>query len=247
MRGILFILFFACIAEFKAQIIPDYETDGSDLNVLYRNEQSFSVYAHTRGYGAFYRRSKHVTGKIKSFLEVDASTLKHPKEIKLNGTDVERKRYVYGKLNSVAWLRASVGKQHVIAGKADRKAVEVRYAYSLGGGIAIAKPYYYTTVTRDESNLNKFRKFNSETFTQDSVIGRAPFAYGLTELSVYPCVIGKFNLSFEYAPYSNLVKAIETGVSVNYFPIGLPMMARNPAENLIVNIHLGFVFGKRWY
>lgn len=234
-------------ADLSAQIVPDYEKDGSDLNVLYRNEQTFEIYAHTRGYGALYRRAKHITGKTKSFLEVDLSTLKHPKEIKLTGSDVERKRYVYGKLNNVMLLKASVGKQHVIAGKADKKAVEVRYSYSLGPGIAFAKPYYYSTVTNDATNLNRYRRFNASTFTQDSIMGRAPFSNGLGELSVYPFVTGKFNMSFEYSPYANLVKAIETGVSVNYFPIGLPIMARNPSENIVVTIHIGFVFGKRWY
>lgn len=246
-KRIVYILIFLSCIQLQAQIVPDYNNEGTDLNVLYRNEQSFNFYAHTRGFGAAYKRSRHVTGKIKSFFEVDASTLKHPKEYKLTGSDVERKRFVYGKLNNILLLNATVGRQHVITGKADLKAVEVRYSYSFGPGIALAKPYYYTTVTRDDSPTNKYRRFNSATFTQDSVIGRAPFANGLTEISVYPYITGNFNLSFEYAPYTNLVKAIETGVTVNYFPIGLPTMARNPAENIVVTIHLGFVFGKRWY
>lgn len=247
MKYLKYILILLVFADVEAQIVPDYEKEGSDLNVLYRNEQTFQVYAHTRGFGALYRRARHVTGKTKSFFEININTLKHPKEIKLTGSDVERKRYVYGKLNNVGMFQAGVGRQHVIAGKADKKAVEVRYSYSIGPGVALAKPYYITTVTRDNSLLDRYKKFNEDTFTQDSVIGRAPFVNGLTEISVYPYVYGRFNLSFEYAPYGNLVKALETGVSVNYFPIGLPMMARNPAENLVVTLHVGFVFGKRWY
>lgn len=247
LRRFLSLVMLLVCANVNAQIVPDYNVDGSDLNVLYRNEQTFQVYAHTRGFGGLYRRAKHVTGDRKSFFEIDFSTLKHPKEIKLNGTDIERKRYVYGKLNSVLVLKASVGRQKIITGKADKKAVEVRYSYSLGPGVAFAKPYYYTTVTKDAGSQNKYRRFNPTTFTQDSVIGRAPFSNGLGELGVYPFVAAKFNLSFEYAPYTNLVKAIETGVSVNYFPIGLPTMARNPAENLVITVHVGFVFGKRWY
>jgi hypothetical protein len=247
LKRIVYIFVLLACLDVQAQIVPDYNTEGTDLNVLYRNEQTFGVYAHTRGFGAFYRRSKHVTGKTKSFFEINAATLKHPKEFKLTGTEVERKRYVYGKLNNVLLLSGSVGRQHAIAKKADSKAVEVRMAYSVGPGIAITKPYYYSTVERDASPTDKYKKFNAATFTQDSVIGRAPFSNGLTELGVYPYLTGKFNLSFEYAPYTNLVKAIETGVTVNYFPIGLPMMARNPAENLVVTIHIGFVFGKRWY
>jgi len=247
LRSFLCIIILLICVDVNAQVVPDYNVDGSDLNVLYRNEKTFEIYAHTRGFGGLYRRAKHVTAERKSFYEIDVSTLKHPKEIKLQGTDIERKRYVYGKLNSILMAKVSVGRQKIIAGKGDKKAVEVRYSYSLGTGVAFAKPYYYTTVTKDATSLNKYRKFNTSTFTQDSVIGRAPFSSGLGELAVYPYLSGKFNLSFEYAPYTNLVKAIETGVSVNYFPIGLPSMAKNPAENIIVTIHIGFVFGKRWY
>lgn len=246
-RSLILIFFMLVCVDVRSQIMPDYNTDGSDLNVLYRNEQTFEMYAQSRGYGFLYRRAKHVTFERKSYFEIDASTLKHPKEIKLTGTDVERKRYIYGKLNSIMLVKASVGRQKTIAGKADKKAVEVRYSYSLGPGVAFAKPYYYTTVVQDAGTTQKYRRFNETTFTQDSVIGRAPFSNGLGELSVYPFVAGKFNLSFEYAPYTNLVKAIETGISVNYFPIKLPTMARNPAEALVVTIHVGFVFGKRWF
>ena len=107
LKRLAYLLFLSLCFNSNAQIVPDYNKDGSDLNVLYRNEQTFEVYAHTRGYGALYRRAKHVTGKNKSFLEIDASTLKHPKEIKLNGTEVERRRYVYGKLNSILLVKAT--------------------------------------------------------------------------------------------------------------------------------------------
>ncbi|MBK6523101.1 MAG: hypothetical protein IPG08_12650 [Sphingobacteriaceae bacterium] len=111
LRKLAFIFLLLICADVNAQVIPDYEKDGSDLNVLYRNEQTFQMYMHTRGYGLLYRRAKHVTFERKSYFEIDASTLKHPKEIKLNGSDVERKRYIYGKLNSILLVKASVGRQ----------------------------------------------------------------------------------------------------------------------------------------
>jgi hypothetical protein len=90
-------------------------------------------------------------------------------------------------------------------------------------------------------------KFDSESFTQDSVVGRGSFSDGLAETKIYPGASAKFNLSFEYAPYTNLIRAIETGISLDYFPKALPIMARNPKENLIVTFHVGFVFGSKWY
>jgi hypothetical protein len=79
------------------------------------------------------------------------------------------------------------------------------------------------------------------------VIGKGRFSNGLAETKIYPGINGKLNLSFEYASYTNLIRAIETGISVDFFPKALPIMARNKAENLIVTFHVGFVFGKKWF
>ena len=225
--------------------------EGTTLNVLYKNEGSGQIYANTRGFGALYRRGRHITAKTRSFYEIDFQTLKHPKEIKVTGSAQDKKRFVYGKLNSVCLFRAAVGMQKVLFAKADNKAVEVRYSYSIGPTLALAKPYY-VQVYRAQSAAGgpavpDVVKFNSESFTQDSVVGRGAFSNGLAELKIYPAVSAKFNLSFEYAPYTNLIRAIETGISLDYFPKALPMMARNPTENFIVTFHVGFVFGSKWY
>jgi hypothetical protein len=243
--GLVFSSALSIAQENNIPIVGNQE--GSNLNVLYRNEGSAKIYANTRGFGALYRRAKHVTGKIKSFYEVDFQGLKHPKEAKVAGTADNRKRFVYGKLNSVYLLRGNVGMQNTIFSKGDSKAVEVRFAYAFGGVLAFAKPYYYQLPTYGPNADPVEVRFNSENFTQDSVVGKGRFSTGLAETKVYPGVNAKFNISFEYASYTNLLRAIETGISVDYFPAALPTMARNPAENIIITLHVGFVFGKKWY
>lgn len=248
-KCLLFILTLCAVDFYYGQgSVISGENNGTTLNILYRNEASGKVYANTRGFGILFRRGKHITAKTRSFYEIDAQTLKHPKEVKVTGDAQDKKRFVYGKLNSVFLLRGAVGFQHVLFSKADNNAVEVRYSYSLGPTLAFAKPYY---VQKNNLFGNEARQetvpFNEKTFTQDSVIGRGAFTDGLTEIKIYPGVNAKFNLSFEYAPYTNLIRAIETGISVDYFPKGLPMMAHNPAENVIITFHVGFVFGRKWF
>ncbi|MBK9284507.1 MAG: hypothetical protein IPM51_09330 [Sphingobacteriaceae bacterium] len=221
--------------------------EGSTLNVLYRNDGLGKVYASSRGYGFLYRRGKHITGKTRSYYEIDFQGLKHPKEVKVVGTAENRKRYVYGKLNSVYLFRGGIGIQNVIFSKADYKAVEVRFSYSAGPVFAFAKPYYYQLPNYNPQTQPTEVRFNTDSFTQDSVVGKGRFSSGFAEAVFYPGVNGKLNLSFEYASYTNLIRAIETGISVDYFPKAVPIMARNPKENLIVTLHVGFVFGKKWF
>lgn len=222
--------------------------NGSTLNVLYRNEASGKIYANTRGFGLLFRRGKHVTANTRSYFEIDAQTLKHPKEVKVTGDAADRKRFVYGKMNSVFLLRGAIGLQNVLFSKADLKAVEIRYSYSLGPTLAFVKPYYVqkTNLFRNELN-QKTVPFNEDTFTQDSVIGRGAFVDGLADTKIRPGLTGKFNLSFEYAPYTNLIRAIETGICVDFFPQSIQMMARNPKENVMITLHVGFVFGRKWF
>jgi hypothetical protein len=221
--------------------------NGSTLNVLYRSDKSAKLYATTRGFGFLYRQGKHVTAKTRSYFEIDLQTLRHPKEKKMSGEADTRKRFVYGKLNSVLLLRCALGLQNVLFAKGDLKAVEVRYSYSLGPLLAFAKPYYFMVYTPGAPKPASMT-FDSESFKPGSNIwGRDEFGTGLDEMKFYPGVTAKFNLSFEYAPYTNIIRAIETGISLDYFPRALPIMARNPAENFILTFHAGFVFGRKWF
>lgn len=250
LKRIVFI--FTLITSVKAfsQSAPEALKQGQDLNVLYRHEGTFKIFAHTRGYGIGYRRGKHISAKTKSLLEFEGLNLRHPKEIKVKSSDEGSKRFVYGKINNVALLRIGTGIQNVLYKRADRKSVEIRCSYIIGGGLAVAKPYYVLTFRNDPTGSSPTKqsvKYNEETFNQDSVIGRGPFLDGIDELQLYPVIHGKFNMSFEYAPYSHWVRAIETGVSCDYYPRAIPIMARNPAENIVVTLYVGFVFGKKWF
>lgn len=223
--------------------------NGTNLNVIYHTERSGKLYAGTRGYGISYRQSKHINVKSRSFFEIDLQNLKHIKETKTQGDAPERRRFVYGKVNSVFLLRGAVGYQNVIFSKADNKAVEIRYFYSIGPTLAFVKPYYLQVYKTNGNKESTLIKFGSENFTADSgrVVGRGAYTDGLPEMKVYPGLTAKFNLSFEYAPYTNLIRAIETGISLDYFPKSISLMARNPSENLIVAFHVGFVFGRKWF
>lgn len=246
---LLSLLTFVSVHTAFSQSAIDMINSGQDVNVLFKNEANGKIFIHSRGIGASYRRLKHVTAKNKSVLDIEFTTLRHPKEIKVTGTAENNKRFVYGKVNSVYCLRAGIGIQQAIFKKADRKAIEIRVHYLLGATAALAKPYYVQIFRGDAVNgfTQKSVPFNSATFTQDSVIGKGTFMDGLAETKVYPAINARVNLSFEYAPLSYMVRAFEVGVSADFYPVGLPIMARNPKENLILTVHAGFVFGKKWF
>jgi len=234
-----------CFSQSTSQAVAN----GQDPNVLYRNEMSFGVFAHSRGFGINFMRAQHVTGTRKRLFEIEALNMKHPKEIKVSSNADNSKKFIYGKLNSILLFRGGVGYQTTIFKRSDRKSVEIRTAYFVGANVTFAKPNYIL-VYRENATGNKYQesvKYNPEVHTIDSISGKGPLLDGLGELKVYPGLYAKANLSFEYAPFSNKVKAIETGVIFDYYPKALPIMAHNPAENFIVTLYVGFVFGKKWF
>jgi hypothetical protein len=245
----LSLIFLSDLVKGQDQILSGNPETGTNFNVLYRKDRIGKVYISTRGMGFLFRQSKHVTSKTRTYYEIDFQKLKYPKEIMSQGDGPERKRYVYGKINHVFLLRAALGKQNVLFDKADTKAIEIRYSYSLGPVIAFAKPYYLNVHKNQGSQQSEYIKFGDEGFNPDStsVIGRAPYSQGMSELKVYPGLTAKLNLSFEYASYTNIIRAIEAGICIDYFPKALPIMAQNSAENIVITFHVGFVFGRKWY
>ena len=242
---ILLFLSSLCFSQSTKQAIEN----GQDPNVLYRNEMSFGIFAHSRGFGVNFMRAKHVTGTRKRLLEVQMLNMKHPKEIKISNNVDNSKKFIYGKLNSILLFRAGLGYQTTIFKRSDRKSVEIRTSYYVGGNLTFAKPNY-VLVYRENSAGNKYQesvKYDPKVYTIDSISGRGPLVDGLSEIKIYPGAYAKINLSFEYAPFSNKVKAIETGVIFDYYPKALPIMANNPTENYIITLYIGFVFGKKWF
>src|SRR5687767_10715861 len=100
---LLILAVFAGILPATMRAQDGYE-EGTNLNVLYRNEMSGKLFATTRGFGVLFRQGKHVTASTRSFYDIDIQTLKHPKEMKVPGESDNRKRFVYGKLHSVLLL-----------------------------------------------------------------------------------------------------------------------------------------------
>lgn len=230
-----------------AQSALEVMENGGDLNVLYRNEQTFHGFIGTRGWGLGYRRGKHVTGKIKALFEIEGAYLKHPKEIKLRGGAESKGKFVYGKLNTTFLLRGGIGTQHTLFKRTERKAVEVRATYFLEGNITFAKPYYVQILGEGTFKNTQIIKYDPLKITLDSIVGRGPFLYGIDEIKIYPAITGKYLMSIEYGNASYKIKAIEVGIVADYYFKALPIMAFNPAENLIVTLQLGFVFGKKWF
>lgn len=214
--------------------------------VFFRNERSFAVLLNSDGLGVSYREAKRKNYLNKSLLEIELGTLKHPKEYKIsNPYTTGTGTFVFGKLNSVFYLRAGIGHQREIFTKADLGGVAVRYFYSGGPVLALYKPIYYRVlypVTTQEFEIRE-EKFEISIHDPSDIYSKASFFKGFDETKVLPGLFAKGGFNFEYSRQDKVIHAIEAGVQINAFPKTIPIMANTDNKAIFFSLFVSYRFG----
>jgi hypothetical protein len=213
--------------------------------VFFRNERSFAILLNTDGIGVSYREAKRIDYRNKNLLEIDAGTLKDPKEYKQPSSYTQGGSYIFGKLNSTFYLRAGIGHQHELFKKADLGGIAVRYFYSAGPVLAIYKPIYYKVlylISATEYEV-KEEKFDASIALPQDIYSRASFTKGLNETKVMPGLYAKGGFNFEYSKEDKIIHAIEIGAQINAFPKKIPIMAGSDNKSLFFSLFVSYRFG----
>jgi len=213
--------------------------------VFFRNERSFAILLNTDGIGVSYREAKRIDYRNKNLLEIDAGTLKDPKEYKQPSSYTQGGSYIFGKLNSTFYLRAGIGHQHELFKKADLGGIAVRYFYSAGPVLAIYKPIYYKVlylISATEYEV-KEEKFDASIALPQDIYSRASFTKGLNETKVMPGLYAKGGFNFEYSKEDKIIHAIEIGAQINSFPKKIPIMAGSDNKSLFFSLFVSYRFG----
>lgn len=247
-----------------AQVITPEETDDEDIiaetnkrnfgtgeGTIYKNEISGGLLIHSFGWGANFRKGKHITAKLRRIYSFEACGMKHPKEYKsYNPHKDNNKGFVYGKLNTLAILRPSAGVQKIMFTKEGKRGVQISYISLVGASIGFVKPVYLEIAPPLGSPSNtppQSERYNPEKHTLDKILGRAEMLKGLGEGKFYPGLHAKLGFNFEYAPQEDLIRALETGISFDGFHKPVPMMAFIENRQFFITYYISWHFGKKSY
>ena len=216
------------------------------LKVFFRNERSFAILLNTDGIGFGYRAAKRINYLNKRFLEIEAGTIKHPKEYRLsNPYSQSSGSFVFGKLNSTFFLRGGIGHQHELFEKADLGGIAVRYFISAGPVFAIYKPIYYRVlypVSVNEFEL-KEEKFSASIALPQDIYSKARFTKGLNETKILPGLYTKGGFNFEYSKQDKVIHAIEVGAQLSAYPKKIPIMASSDNKAIYFSLFVSYRFG----
>jgi hypothetical protein len=227
------------------------QVEAGQAKLQYKHQASFAPLLHTRGFGFDYRRGKHLTGTRQFLYEIGVVGMRSPKETKVQNQYFDNSRgYIYGKLNSITVVRPGVGLQNILYSKENKGAVEIRLNYFAGASFAFAKPVYLVILTptfipfeydRTEERYDPNRHFI------DNIYGKAPFSRGISEMSVIPGGFAKLALSVEHANDDELIRAIETGVTLDLYPKAVPIMANDQNKPFFLTLYLSLHYGRKWF
>jgi len=218
------------------------------LKVFFRNERSFGIMVNSDGLGVSYREARRINFLNKRLFEIDAGTLKHPKEYKTNNPYTQNAgTFVFGKLNSVFYLRGGIGHQHELFSKEDAGGIAIRYFISGGPVIGFYKPIFYRVLYPVGNPLNEYllkeEKFDISIHDPTMIYSKASFFKGIGETKALPGLYVKGGFNFEYSKEDKVIHAIELGAQINAFPKTIPIMASQDNKAIFFSLFVSYRFG----
>ena len=247
---IFFFLFVVLAFRSSAQDTTRVTAAVEETSILYRNEASGGIIAHSNGFGITFKRGWHLTGYKKHILDIEFVSMRHPKQYKQATGNSDSKPFFYGKLNFAYFLRGGYGRQNVLYSKGEKSGVEVRYNYYVGATIGITKPVYLDVLVRDSNSATlqtlKYDPNDPRFQIIENIYGPGPYFQGFDQLKLHPGGYAKFSVSFEYSGWQQKVTALETGVSLDVFPKEIPIMATIKINWLYFNFYISLTWGGRW-
>jgi len=241
-----FLLIFLFPSSLSAQ--EEAETDTTPDNVLFEKQWTLGLLVHTNGWGARYRSGKNITFLKQRMWEIELTSYKSPKEIRvINPMYADSRSYIYGKLNSLFFLRGGIGFQHILNRKPYWGGIQLSALYYGGVSVGITKPVYlYIIYVRSLYDYEiREEKYNPEIHYVENIYGRGSFLAGITQLGFYPGVYLKGGLEFEFGTKNKRINSLEAGGILDFSPIAVPIMAYNPKQMFFITLYLGISLGKR--
>ncbi|MEP6646301.1 MAG: hypothetical protein ABJC12_04375 [Saprospiraceae bacterium] len=260
--SILWIITFCLLGTNKilAQtIVQPKQLDYSSVGILYNEERSLELRAHTNGAAIGFQTGKIVTYYKTHYYQFDLGILRHPKEFRQSisfhsGNPFTRtsNSFTFGKQNNLMVLRGGVGQKIYFSDKAKRKGVAVGVNYELGASIGVLKPYYlHLSRLKDDGftdyvSTERYTPDNADIFLDDSkIIGPASFFKGFDKISIIPGVHARIAAHFSMGAFDQYVKAFEIGLMVDAFTRKVPIMIIENNTPVFINGFVSFQLGKR--
>lgn len=227
------------------------QTIYEDARVPFRREMYGGALLHGDGWGLHFHHAKYRTATDRRLLSIEVVGMKHPKEVKSFNPYYEDSRgYFYGKLNALTILRPTYGRKLQLTDKIRRSGVEINWVWGIGPSIGLLKPVYLEIGKPDAIPYDTYviERYDPNAHNVQNIYGRASWLNGIGEIRPYFGGFGRMALNFEYSGRTTGIKAIETGVALDAYPVEVPIMAELDGvsnKQFFFQFYIAVQFGKR--
>ncbi len=182
---------------------------------------------------------------VNPYYYADFVSHRHLKESKIVNHEVENKTpYVFGKLNHVALARFGYGFSKSLTQRTRFNNFDLQWQTVVGPTFGLQRPTY----VRVENMINDEVRFESVRYTPESVpdgeriLGYARNGDGWDELTYKPGVLFRTNVALNWHEYTRVSKQVNFGLTIDYFPDGLPIMAFTQNPKLYYTYFVSFMW-----
>ena len=222
--------------------------------LIYSREHLFYGEGNTNGFGLGFQWGKLKSYYKTTYYQISIGYIRNPKETRSSITSSSfslGRSFIYGKQNTLMKVDFLMGGKKYLTEKDAVRGVAVGYSYALGPVLGLLKPYYIDYLSAEKPiKKDNYIKYTPETAIQfldiAKIDGAAPFSEGLKEIKIQPGVHAKLGLHFDWGAYDEYVRALEVGVSGNFFFKKMPILVEN-AQNrpFFINLYANLQLGKR--
>ncbi len=219
--------------------------------LMYSRSDVFTVNRNSfMGLGLSYRLGWHKTGKEQNHWEIEFARIKHPKEVRRQGFSDNPSQYTFGKLNTVFFMRNSLGQTIAITERPYKNAIGFNFVYSLGVTVAFLKPQYLEVYYPDDNIRNTgylvSEKYDPAKHTDIyRIYGKSSFMSGFSETTLQLGFGGKAGFQVDWAEYADEIRGLEAGITIDGFLKGVPIMAKSNPNNLFYGFYLAYNWGSK--
>lgn len=199
------------------------------------------------GWGLNYEYQSYLKERIRTTWEFEYNTLKHSKEVNIVNPNARNPRtYVYGKLNKVGLLKVQKG---MIKQVTDfRSNQHIHLSLGLAGGLTLValKPVYLDIYHPNATNdgLIVPERYNpNEHVDQFDILGNSKSKYGWSELSFKWGIQAKPSVNLHWGGLTGTSKMLKIGLMAEYFPSGMPIMAKSENPKVCFSLFTSFLIG----
>lgn len=213
--------------------------------INYNKHSVFGAKLTSDGFGGFLEIGRAQSVKRSLLFQLDITERKHPKEEKQHDPFTNSAPIIYGKINFFYPIKLGVQQQFLLGNKGNKNGVSI--TGNIGGGLIIGllRPYLVDVDKSGQRTSVGYESPDSILFLNGPYYGGPNFSTGWKDLKVSPGIYVKPALRFDYGKFNEMVNAIETGLTAEFYGKKVPQMIYNKNKQFFFSAYVAILFGRR--